>query len=181
MSDERRADTKAQTDRRDASVEPRREWRRDEYVIRTDPRRIDVEFVHAFLTESYWAKGIPLDAVRRSIENSLPFGLSFDASAGRGGRERPIGFARVITDYVTFGYLADVFVIEEFRGRGLSRWLMETVIAHPDLQGFRRWVLLTRDAHGLYAKFGFAALKQPDRYMELWDPDVYLKLPGAPE
>jgi GNAT superfamily N-acetyltransferase len=141
------------------------EWRRGESLITTDPARVDLAVVHGFLTESYWAKGIPLETVRRAIEHSLNFSV-YDGA-------RQVGFARVITDYATFAYLGDVFVLESHRGRGLSRWLMEVIVAHPELQGFRRWVLLTRDAHGLYEKVGFKQVAAPERYMELWTPDVY--------
>ena len=103
--------------------------------------------------------------MRRSIEQAIPFAAYLDV--------RQVGFARVVTDRATFAYLADVFVVEESRGRGISRALMEAVVAHPDLQGLRRWVLLTRDAHDLYRKFGFTGLQRPERYMERWDPDVY--------
>ena len=141
------------------------EWRRGEYLITTDPARVDLAVVHGYLADSYWAKDIPLEKVRRSIEHSLNFSIYHG--------ERQVGFARVITDYATFGYLGDVFVLEPHRGRGLSKWLMELVVAHPDLQGFRRWVLLTRDAHGLYQQFGFKAIAAAERYMERWDPEVY--------
>lgn len=143
------------------------EWRRDPYRISTDPALLDLARVHAVLAGSYWAKEIPREVVERSIRHSLPFGLYEGAAQ--------IGFARAITDRATFAYLADVFVIDERRGRGLGVWLVETVMAHPDLQGLRRWVLLTRDAHGLYRKFGFDAPREPDRYMERWSPDVYRK------
>jgi GNAT superfamily N-acetyltransferase len=141
------------------------EWQRGGITLTTDRERVDVAAVHAWLTSSYWAKDIPLATVRRSIENSLCFTLLEGA--------RLIGFARVITDYATFAYVGDVFVLEAWRGRGLSRWLMECMVAHPELQGFRRWSLLTRDAYGLYAKFGFTPLAKPDRWMERWAPDVY--------
>jgi GNAT superfamily N-acetyltransferase len=121
--------------------------------------------VHGFLTESYWAEGISREVVARSIENSLCFGVFCDG--------KQIGFARVISDYATFAYIGDVFVLESYRGHGLGKWLMECVIGHPWLQGLRRWTLLTRDAHGLYAQFGFTPLKRPERYMELHDPEVY--------
>ena len=143
------------------------EWRRGEYTITTDPARVDLAVVHGFLTTCYWAKGIPLELVRRSIEHSLAFSV-YDG-------ERQVGFARVITDYATFAYLGDVFVLESHRGRGLSKWLMEVVVAHPQLQGFRRWVLLTRDAHGLYQQAGFTPLADPPRWMERWTPNVYAK------
>ncbi|HYO63532.1 MAG TPA: GNAT family N-acetyltransferase [Pyrinomonadaceae bacterium] len=139
------------------------EWQRGEYVISTDKSRLDFGAIHEFLaTHSYWAVGRPAEVVRRSVENSLAFGLYSGA--------RQVGFARVITDYATFAWVADVFVLEEFRGRGLSKWLMETVLAHPGLQGLRRWVLATKDAHGLYARFGFEPLRRPERWMERHDP-----------
>lgn len=140
-------------------------WFRGDYEISTDPARIDVNVVHEFLTDCYWAKGIPADTVRRSIENSICFGIYH-------GKQQ-VGFARIISDCATFAYLADVFVLPRYRGRGLSRWLMECIVGHPDLQGLRRWMLGTQDAHGLYAKFGFAAIKTPDIWMEIHRPDIY--------
>lgn len=137
------------------------EWHRGEYSISTDPARLDLETIHRFLDSSYWAAGRPLEVIRRSIENSLPFGVYAGA--------RQVGFARVITDYATFAWLADVFVLEEFRGQGLGKWLVEVILSHPDLQGFRRWVLATKDAHELYRRFGFEALKRPERWMERAD------------
>ena len=138
------------------------EWRRGEYSISTDPARLDLELIHGFLTASYWATGRSVDTIRRSIANSLPFGVYHNA--------RQIGFARVITDYATLAWIADVFVIEEFRGQGFSKWLMEVITTHPQLQGFRRWILATKDAHGLYEKFGFSELRRPERWMERHDP-----------
>ena len=135
------------------------EWRRGDYLISTDPRRVDVEAVHRFLTASYWAEGIPIEVVRRSIEHSLCFGIY------KGGEQA--GFARVITDYATFAYIGDVFVLEAHRGQGLSKWLMSAIREHPELQGFRRWVLATRDAHTLYSRFGFAPLRHPETWMEI--------------
>lgn len=138
-------------------------WERGEYVISTDPARLELETIHSYLSgSSYWAQGRPLAVVRRSIENSLCFGLYW--------RGRQVGFARVITDRATFAWLADVFVLDEARGQGLGKWLVETIIAHPDLQGLRRWVLATKDAHSLYSRFGFAPLKLPERWMERFDP-----------
>ena len=141
-------------------------WQRDLYTISTDKSRLDLEIIHRFLSEiSYWAKDRTFDQTKTAIENSICFGV-YDS-------ERQIGFARVVTDRSTFAYLGDVFILEEFRGRGLGKWLMETIISHPELQGLRRWVLATRDAHGLYEQFGFSRLKFPDRWMELPAPDAY--------
>ena len=138
---------------------------RDGFTVSTDPALLDVHAVHAFLTTSYWAEGIPRETVERALRNSLCFGLY----EGR----RQVGLARVITDGATFAYLCDVYVLEEHRGRGLAKWLMEVVVGHPDLQGLRRWSLVTRDAEGLYAQYGFTPLASPDRWMERWDPGVY--------
>jgi GNAT superfamily N-acetyltransferase len=140
-------------------------WRRDEFEISDDRSRLDITLIHEYLsTESYWAIGRDVDTVERSIKNSLSFGVYKDG--------KQVGFARVLTDYATFAWVADVFVLEEHRGRGLSKWLMEIILAHPDLQGFRRWVLATKDAHELYRKFGFKELKRPERWMERPDPNM---------
>jgi GNAT superfamily N-acetyltransferase len=141
------------------------EWRRGEYTISTDKGRLDVAVIHDFLTMSYWAAGVPMEVVKRSIEHSLAFGVFKE--------DQQVGFARIITDYATFAYLGDVFILEPFRGRGLSKWLMGVIVGHPDLQGLRRWVLLTRDAHGLYRQVGFTEPSNPERYMKLHFPDVY--------
>jgi GNAT superfamily N-acetyltransferase len=138
------------------------EWKRGEYSISTEKSRLDLEVIHQFLDTSYWAAGRSVETIRRSIENSIPFGIYK-------GNEQ-VGFARVITDYATFAWIADVFVVEEHRGKGLSKWLMEVIITHPELQGFRRWVLATKDAHELYRRFGFHELKLPERWMERHDP-----------
>ncbi len=135
-----------------------REWRRGAYLITTEKGRLDLETIHGFLTTSYWASGIPAETVRRSVENSLTFGLFAD--------EGQVGFARVVTDYATFAYLADVFVLESYRGRGLGKWMMEVVFSHPELRGLRRWMLATRDAHALYRKYGFAEPEDPRIFME---------------
>jgi len=135
--------------------------------ISTIRKRMDVDAIRAFLARSYWAAGIPHETVAAAIENSLCFG-AFDNA-------RQIGFARVVTDYATFAYLADVYVLEEYRGRGISKLLMTAVRAHPGLQGLRRWHLATRDAHGLYRQFGFSALADPNRHMELVNAEVYLR------
>jgi len=156
------------------------EWRRDEYLLSDERARVDLDAVYGFISSSYWAAGIPRGVFDRSIEHALNFSLWFEAGAGADAdfappRARQVAFARVITDYATFAYLGDVFVAEEFRGRGLSKWMMQVIVEHPRLQGFRRWALLTRDAHKLYEGIGFKALKQPDRWMERWDPEVYRK------
>jgi len=140
-------------------------WANQEFEISTDPARLDLHAVHEFLTNSYWARGIPLETVKRSLENSLCFGIYRTAVQ--------VGFARVITDRATFAYLADVFVLSEYRGRGLSRWLLECILQHPDLQGLRRWMLVTQDAHGLYRRYGFTSLQAAERWMEIHRPDVY--------
>ena len=141
------------------------EWKRDGFTVSTEKDRLDRGVIHEFLRDSYWAKGIPPALVDRSIENSLCFGL-YDG-------ETLVGFARVITDNATFAYLSDVFVLESHRGRGLATWFMEVVMAHPDLQGIRRWMLATTDAHGLYRKVGFTPLSKPERIMEKLLPDAY--------
>jgi GNAT superfamily N-acetyltransferase len=138
---------------------------KDGFIISTDERRLDRGAVHEFLRSSYWAEGIPRDVLDRSIDNAVCFGL-YEGT-------RQIGFARVITDRSTFAYLSDVYVLEEYRGRGLATWLMEAVLEHPDLQGLRRWMLATRDAHGLYRKVGFSDLAHPERLMEMVFSDRY--------
>jgi len=141
------------------------EWRKDGFTISTDRSKLDRKAIHEFLTASYWATGIPREVVDRSIDGALCFGVFEDG--------RQVGFARVITDSATFAYLADVFVLESHRGRGLAAWLMECILAHPDLQGLRRWMLLTRDAHPLYRKSGFRDLAHPERVMEMTFPGIY--------
>ena len=142
------------------------EWQNGEFTISTERSCLQFDVIQSFLAdESYWAQKRTPEQTRTAIEHSICFGLY----AG----DRQIGFARVVSDQATFAYLGDVFVLEEFRGRGLSKWLMETIIAHPDLQGLRRWTLATRDAHGLYEKYGFGPLVHPDRWMERTAPDAY--------
>jgi GNAT superfamily N-acetyltransferase len=147
------------------TASPPGEWRRGEYSISADPSRLDRPAIREFLASSYWSPEIPQGVVDRAIEGSLSFGLY----EGR----KQIGFARAVTDRATFAYVADVYVLEEHRGRGLARWLMETVLAHPDLQGLRRWMLITRDAHALYRGVGFVDAARPDRIMEIARPDIY--------
>jgi len=141
------------------------EWTKDDFKITTDKDKIDVSYVHWFLTHSYWAEGIPIETVERSIEGAFCFSVIY--------LNHQVGFARVITDKATFGYLADVFIDENFRGKGLSKWLMDVIINHPDLQGFRRFMLATRDAHGLYAQFGFSPLTNTDRWMHIHNQHAY--------
>ena len=133
---------------------------KDDFIISTDKSKIDIVAVHNYLcNESYWAKNIPIDVVKKSIEGSCCFGLY--------NKNEQVGFARVITDHATFAYLADVFIAAAYRGRGLGKWLMEVIMKYPELQGLRRWLLATRDAHGLYAKSGFIPLDKPERIMGL--------------
>lgn len=139
---------------------------RGEFCVSSDRSRLDITAIHDFLSNSYWSPGIPLDVIKRAIEGSLCFGL-FHLKA-------QVGFARVITDRATFAYLCDVYILEDYRGRGLGRWMLENVLAHPDLRGLRRSVLVTRDAHGLYEQFGFRPLARPEGFMELHRPDVYM-------
>jgi ribosomal protein S18 acetylase RimI-like enzyme len=169
-------------------------WERGDYLISTDRSRLDVELIHDFISnQSYWGKGRPLEVVQRALDNSLNFGLyntsptiregsAFSLSIGSASEplltrgllldSQQVGFARVVTDYSTFAWVADVFVLPEHRGRGLSKWLMEAMLSHPRLQGFRRWVLATKDAHALYARFGFIPMHRPERWMERPDPDM---------
>ena len=137
------------------------------FLISTDRSKLDVDVIHRFLARSYWAEGIPRETVMRSIENSLCFGVYDNA--------RQIGFARVISDFATYAYLADVFILEPYRERGLGKELMASIMAHPDLQGLRRWSLGTRDAQGLYAQFGFRPVvnTRARTVMEIVDPEVY--------
>lgn len=133
---------------------------------------MDVDAVHAWLSaESYWARGIPRQTVSRAIQHSLCVGI-FDGAA-------QVAFARAVTDRATFAYVADVYVLQPYRGRGLSKWMMEALVSHPELQDLRRWMLLTNDAHGLYARFGFTPLPHPERAMERVDRGVYARLAGG--
>lgn len=143
------------------------------YRLSDDRRRLDLELIHAFIAkESYWARGVPRGTLERAINNSLVFGV-YEASGVK--REAQVGFARVVTDFATFAYLADVFILPAHRGLGLGKRLVEAVITHPELQGFRRWLLATQDAHELYERFGFTPLSRPDALMERHDPEVYLR------
>jgi len=142
-------------------------YHKDVFTVVTDPSKLDVVAIHRYLTRAYWSEGIPQHIVEKALANSLCFGL-FQGT-------QQIGLARVVTDRATYAYLCDVYVLEEFRGKGLGVWLMKCVTSHPDLQGLRRFSLATRDAHGLYEKFGFAALKKPQSLMEIVHHDIYLR------
>ena len=153
-------------------VHPHEVGRRGEFLVSTDPALLDLPLIHEFLSRrSYWAEGRPLEVVRRSLDNSLCFGLY--------ERGRQVGLARVVTDRATFAWLCDVFVLEDRRGLGLGKWLMECVMAHPDLQGLRRFLLGTRDAHSLYQRYGFTPLPDPTRFLGVFRPDIHrLALPS---
>lgn len=146
------------------------ETKQGEYMVSTDPAKLDAVKAHAFLTTAYWSEGIPLGVVKTALENSLCFGLYHKGQL--------VGLSRVVTDYATFAYLCDVYVLEAHRGKGLGHWLVECVMTHPELQNLRRFVLTTRDAHGVYANFGFTGLKPVtvERMMERHDPDVYKRM-----
>lgn len=144
-------------------------WTRpDGFSVSDETARLDVERVYSWISGSYWATGIPRDVFERSVAGAMCFGIYAPDGA-------QAGFARVMTDRATFGYLGDVFVVPELRGRGLSKFLLDTIFAHPELQGFRRWSLATRDAHALYARYGFTPLAEPARYMERADPHIYAR------
>ena len=139
------------------------------YLLSTDKNLLQTDVIHAFLSEkSYWAKDVPKNIVEKSLANSLCFGVYFN--------DTQVGFARVISDYATFAYLCDVFIVDEYRGKGLSKWLMEKIMQHPDLQNLRRFTLGTRDAHGLYRKFGFREPDNSCNNMEIRESDIYTKL-----
>ena len=142
------------------------EYRRGDLLISTNRERLSLDVIHGFLTSGYWAKGIPREVVARSIEHALCFGI-YDGDGAQ------IGFARVISDFATIAYVGDVFVLETHRGRGLGKWLMQCITEHSALQNLRRWILTTRDAHGLYSQFGFTPVKAPERFMERHQPNVY--------
>lgn len=142
-----------------------REWRQGEYSISTKNERFDLALIHDFISnQSYWGQGRKLETVQRAFDHSLNFGIFRN--------NKQVGFARVVTDFATFAWVADVFILEEHRGKGLAKWLMKSILSHPELQGFRRWVLATKDAHELYRQFGFRELKRPERWMERPDPQM---------
>lgn len=141
------------------------EWKRDGLLVSTAPEKQNVDAIHVFLTRSYWCEGIPRDVVEGAVRGSLCFGLFEDGAQ--------VGLARVVTDFATFGYLCDVYVLESHRGRGHGKWLIECVMAHPQLKGLRRLNLATRDAHQLYTRFGFKPMAHPEVWMEWHKPDIY--------
>ncbi|HEX4373001.1 MAG TPA: GNAT family N-acetyltransferase [Puia sp.] len=149
-------------------------WQKENFIISDEKEKLNAEYIHDYLSnKSYWAENIPLETVKKSIDGSICFGMYEN--------EKQIGFARVVTDKATFGYLADVFIDENYRGRNLSKWLMEIIMAYPELQGLRRWMLGTKDAHSLYEKFGFEALENPKRVMHIYNADVYKERMGSSE
>lgn len=147
-------------------------WTRLPVEVSTDDTRLDIDLIHHFLARTYWSPGIPRDILERALANSLNFGAY---AAGK-----QLGFARIVTDRATFAYLCDVFVVEAWRGRGVSKFIMECVMGHPELQNLRRVMLATADAHGLYRQFGFAVIARPERMMEIVAPDIYQRL-GSPD
>lgn len=150
------------------------EWHKDEYRISTDMSLLDVAEIHDYLSNhSYWANGIPLSVLQKSIQHSICFGLFINDEFSKSIKQ--IGFARVVSDHATFAYLGDVYVRAHYRGIGLSKWLMECVLAHPELQGLRRFCLATKDAQSLYSRYGFEVLKQPENWMEIKIADIYKK------
>lgn len=136
-----------------------------DFTINTDLSQLDIPFIHSYLTRSYWAEGIPIETVQKAIDGSVCFGVYHQG--------KQVGFARVVTDTATFAYLADVFIIEDYRGKGLSKWLMKVIMQHESVQGLRRFMLATRDAHGLYKQFGFAEVTNPERLMQIVKPGIY--------
>ena len=136
------------------------ETQRDPFTISTDPARLDIDAICDFLARAYWANTRPRERTERAIQNSLVFGV-YDG-------DRQIGIARVVTDYSIFAYLCDVFIHEDYRSHGLGKWLIQTIMEHPDLKEMRRWVLVTNDAHGLYKQFGFASIEDPEHWMQMF-------------
>ncbi|MFB9137604.1 GNAT family N-acetyltransferase [Vibrio sp. AK197] len=136
------------------------------FRISTDRNELDFDVIYQFISQSYWAKGIPKSTMQKALDHSLCFGV-FNAE------QQQVGFARLITDYATFAYLSDVFIVEQYRGCGLSKFLIETVVSHPDVQGLRRMMLATSDAHGLYAQYGFKPIEQAQTFMQVWQPNIY--------
>jgi GNAT superfamily N-acetyltransferase len=142
------------------------EEQKGDFQLSTDPTKLDLKVVHHFLsTDSYWSKGIPYETVQQASEHSLCFGVYH--------HHDQVGYARVISDYTSIAYLADVFILPDYRGQGLAKWLTQSIRAHPNLQGLRRWILLTRDAHSLYEQSGWSHIAQPELWMEIHQKDIY--------
>lgn len=139
-----------------------------DFNVSTDPNKVDLEVVFKFVSDSYWAKGIPRKTLVKAVQNSLVFGVYEN-------NRNMVGFARVVTDKATFAYLGDVFVLPAFQGKGLAKLLMQSIVSHPDIQGLRRFMLATRDAHSLYAKFGFQTVENSEMLMQIWQPSIYSK------
>lgn len=151
------------------SMPPYYHRQNEKYLLSTDPELLDFQVIHTYLSKTaYWSQNIPMETVQRAARNSIVFGIYHSGAQ--------VGYARIISDRATFAYLADVFILPEHRGKGLSKWLLQCIHDHPDLQGLRRWMLATADAHGLYEKFGWQVVKAPDRWMEQHFPDVYQKV-----
>ncbi len=136
----------------------------EDFIISTDRSKLQLDVIHGFLTNSYWAKDITFEVMKKAVNNSFTFGVFY--------KDSQIGFARLITDFAVFAHLADVFILEEYRGKGLSKWLMHEIRSHPKLQGLRKWTLATVDAHGLYKQFGFTEIQNPEINMEIYRPDI---------
>ncbi|RYU94668.1 GNAT family N-acetyltransferase [Emticicia agri] len=147
------------------------EFKKDGYIISTDQQLLQFDVIHKFLTTSYWSPEIPMEVVKRAAAGSITFGIYKDSG-------EQVGYARVISDCATFAYLADIFILESERGKGLSKWLMTCIMQLPELQNLRRWGLATRDAHSLYAQFGFTPLDNPDIMMQIARPNIYKELSG---
>jgi len=143
-------------------------WEKDGYTISTDKSGLNIAYIHQFLSKTYWAENIPVETVQKAIEGSICFGVY--------SGDQQVGFARIITDQATFAYLADVFIDKGFRGKGLSKWLMEVIMGYEGLQGLRRFMLATKDAHGLYEQFGFTLLTFTERWMHIHKPEIYKQL-----
>lgn len=139
-----------------------------DFNVSTDPNKVDLEVVFKFVSDSYWAKGIPRKTLVKAVQNSLVFGVYEN-------NRNMVGFARVVTDKATFAYLGDVFVLPAFQGKGLAKLLMQSIVSHPDIQGLRRFMLATRDAHSLYAQFGFQTVENSEMLMQIWQPSIYSK------
>ncbi len=153
-----------------------REWIRDEFILSTDKSRLQRVRIHQFLsTEAYWSLGIPQDIVQKAIEGSLCFGLYVKSKT----QEVQVGFARIVSDRATFAWLCDVYIEKDYRGQGLSKWMMEGVMSHPDVKNLRRFCLATKDAHSLYKKFGFEVTQTPHNWMEIKDNDLYKKMQNS--